>query len=42
MSKPVSVETSKPRPLPPGWRWVRLGNPEIAYYGAVATKKYIC
>lgn len=26
MSKPVSVETSKPRLLPPGWRWVRLGE----------------
>lgn len=26
MSKPVSIETSKSRPLPPGWRWVRLGD----------------
>lgn len=26
MSKAVPSETRKPRPLPPGWRWVRLGD----------------
>ncbi|GAB4539048.1 MAG: hypothetical protein Kow0063_27480 [Anaerolineae bacterium] len=26
MSRPVLSEARKPRPLPPGWRWVRLGK----------------
>ncbi|MGB9755022.1 restriction endonuclease subunit S [Roseiflexus castenholzii] len=26
MSKPVPFGARKPRPLPPGWRWVRLGE----------------